>query len=242
MPGFVFSVLAFAVKIAFPSEMSRQTGLSLNEIAHSFLYPNDNPFRELWFIATLFWFFLFTPLWRFVLSKKWLMWLMLAVLIVIHFIHPWTEFLCLGRLFKFAIWFYLGLLISKEDLVSKVFAWKPLLTFIAGVVIYVVGKYTNPFVTTMGGIVFSFALALLADKYLPKLFFSFRDYTYQIFLIGIFAQMFVKIMYRHISMPYFVAYMFCILLGLYVPVLVSKLIEKINWKPLLLCVGLKSKK
>lgn len=242
LPGMVFSVLAFAVKLAFPSEMSRQAELSLTEIAHAFLYPNDNPFRELWFIATLFWLFLLTPLWNFILSKKWVMWLVLVVLTVIHFVHLTTDFLCISRVFGYAIWFYLGLLISKEDLVDKVLAWKPWLTFIIGVIIYVIGKYTNPFVTTIGGIVFSFAFAILADKYIPKLFFSFRDYTYQIFLIGIFAQMFVKIMYRHISMPYVVAYLLCLVLGLYVPVLVSKLIEKINWKPLLLCVGLKPKK
>ena len=59
--------------------------------------------------------------------------------------------------------------------------------------------------------------------------------------MGIFAQMFVKIVYRHISIPYVLAYMICIAAGLYVPVLVSKVIEKINWKPLSLCVGLKTK-
>jgi hypothetical protein len=58
--------------------------------------------------------------------------------------------------------------------------------------------------------------------------------------MGIFAQIFVKIMYKHISIPYVAAYLLCILMGLYVPVLVSKLIEKINWKPLSLCVGLKT--
>lgn len=242
LPGLVFSVIAFLVKVAFPSEMSRRVGLSADEVFHSFLYPNDNPFRELWFIVTLFWFFLLTPIWRFLLSKRWLSLLAIVVLTLLHFNHPSTDLFCIWRVFVFAIWFYLGLLISKEELVDKWFAKKPWLTFIIGVVIYVIGKYTNPFVTTMGGIVFSFAFALLADKYLPKLFFSFRDYTYQIFLIGIFAQMFVKIMYRHISMPYVVAYLLCIVLGLYVPVLISKLIEIINWKPLLLCVGLKPKK
>lgn len=242
LPGLVFSVLAFAVKIAFPGEMARQAGVSLREIVYGFLYPYDNPFRELWFIAALFWLFMLTPLWNLVLQRQWTMWGMVIALILLHFYHPETKFLAINRVGLHAIWFYLGILISKEDLVEKWFAKKPWLTFIAGVVIYVIGKNTDSFVTTTGGIVFSFALAILADKYIPKLFFSFRDYTYQIFLMGIFAQMFVKIMYRHVSMPYVVAYFLCIVLGLYVPVLVSKLIGKINWKPLLLCVGLKPKK
>lgn len=239
LPGLVFSVMAFAVKIAFPDEMSRQTGLSIHEITHAFLYPNDNPFRELWFIATLFWFFLITPLWRFVLSKKWSMWLMLTAVTVIHFIHPSTEILCLGRVFSYAIWFYLGMLISKSDIVDKYLIKQPWIVFAVGIAIYIVGVYTHPFITKLGGITFSFGIALITDKYIPKLFCGFRMYTYQIFLMGIFAQMFVKILYKHIQMPYVVAYIMCILVGLYVPVLLAKIVEKINWKPLSLCYGLK---
>lgn len=148
----------------------------------------------------------------------------------------------LAGFFSYAIWFYLGIIISKEDYVEKLFARNIWLTLLVGIALYAVGFFTHKFITTLGGIVFSFALALILDKYLPKTFFSFRNYTYQIFLMGIFAQMFVKILYRHFPIPYLVAYLLCIALGLYVPVLVSKLLEWINWKPLLLCVGLKPKK
>lgn len=196
--------------------------------------------RELWFIATLFAFFLFTPLWKWLVDNKWLEWGGIVALLVLHFIHPETTLLCIDRICRFAIWFYFGLVISKENLVDEYMAKKPWLTFIIGVMIYVIGRYTVPFITTFGGIVFSFGLAILLDKYIPKTFFTFRNYTYQIFLMGIFAQIFVKIMYKHILIPYVAAYLLCILMGLYVPVLVSKLIEKINWKPLSLCVGLKT--
>lgn len=239
MPGLVFSLISFALKLAFPGEISRQVGLNMNDVVHALLYPYDNPFREFWFIATLFWFFLMTPLWKAALSNAWAKWGMLAVLAVLHFWHPDVELLCIGRAFSFAIWFYLGLLISEENLVNK-YLWGWIwLTLAAGIAIYVAGMFTHPFVTTCGGIVSSFGLALIADRYIPKLFFGFRNYTYQIFLMGILAQMFVKILYRHISVPYFAAYIVCILAGLYVPVVASKIIEKLGWKPLKLCVGLK---
>ena len=242
--------MSFALKIAFPGEMSRQVGLNVNDVIHAFIYPYDNPFREFWFIATLFWFFLMTPIWEWVLSndnengskaqglKKYGM---LVALIVLHFWHPAVEFLCIGRVFGYAIYFYLGLLISKEDIVDKYLVKQKWLTLAAGIAIYVAGRFTLPFVATLGGIMFSFGLVLIADKYVPKLFCGFRNYTYQIFLMGILAKMFVKIMYRYISVPYMAAYFVCILAGLYVPVLVSKFIEKINWKPLSLCVGLKAR-
>lgn len=241
LPGLVFSILSFAVKIAFPGEISRQTGLEANEIAHAFLYPYDNPMRELWFIVTLFWLMLMAPLWRVAIKKPWMMWGTLLVLIVLHFWHPTTDFLCIQRVFSYAIWFYLGIIICETDAVGRLFNSAPWITLLVGIVIYLVGYFTHGFITTIGGITFSFGIALLADHYLPKLFFSFRNYTYQIFLMGIFAQMAVKIAYRYVEMPYIVAYILCILAGLYVPVVLAKIVERINWKPISLCYGLKSK-
>ena len=238
LPGLVFSILSFAIKIAFPGEVSRQAGLSISEICHAYLYPYDNPMRELWFIVTLFWLMMLAPLWKMLLKNKWTMWVG-VIIIAVHFWHPKTDFLCIGRVFSYAVWFYSGIVISKEDLVDKYLVKQPWLTLLLGVVIYAAGTYTHSFITTIGGITLSFGLALILDKYIPKTFFTFRDYTYQIFLIGIFAQMLVKIMYKHISMPYVGTYILCILLGVYVPVLASKVLEWINWKPLLVCVGLK---
>lgn len=242
LPGFVFSLVAFALKLAFPGEMSRQVGLTLSDIIHQYLYPNDNPMRELWFIATLFWFFVLTPLWRLVLKQKLTMWLTLVALIALHFWHPYTEFLCIGRVFDYAIWFYLGVIISKTDVVEKVLIKHEWITLAIGIAVYFIGLFTVKTVATLGGIIISFAVALIADKFVPKLFYSFRNYTYQIFLMGIFAQMFVKIVFKHVSLPYFPTYLLCIAVGLYVPVIVSKIIEKINWKPLSMCVGLKTTK
>ena len=241
LPGLVFSLVGFALKVAFPGEMARQVGLSLKDIVHQYLYPNDNPMRELWFIATLFWFFLLSPLWKIVLRKKWLIWLTLIVLIVFHFWHPNIELLCLGRVFDYSIWFYLGLIISKTEFVEWGLSKYKWITLVVGVALYILGEYIMSSITTLGGITLSFAFALIADKYVPRLFFSFRNYTYQIFLMGIFAQILVKIIYIHFNWPYISTYLLCISVGLYVPVLVSKSIKNLKWKPLALCVGLKTK-
>ncbi len=239
LPGFIFSLVALATKVAFPSEMSRQTGISTNELVHGFVYPYDNPLRELWFIVTLFWFFLLAPLWRFTLSNLWTICMSSLFFVVLYFWHPNTEFLCIGRVFRYGIWFYLGLAASRIDAVEKLIE-KPLwIVPLVGVLLYVVGMMINSIITTMGGIAFSFGLALILDRFLSRAFFSFRNYTYQIFLMGIFAQFVVKIVYRHVELPYLPTYLLCVAFGLYVPVLVSKLLEWKNWKPLLLCVGLK---
>lgn len=241
MPFVFFTFVAFLLKIAFPGEMSRQTSINVQEVINAFIYPYDNPMREMWFVATLMWFFLIMPFWGFVIKRQWTKWLALAGLLVLHFYHPDTEFLCIGRAFSYALWFYLGIFISEGGYIDKLTVGNRWIALLAGAIIYATGFFTVSFFKTVGGIVISISLALILDEYLPEIFKSFRNYTYQIFLMGIFAQMFIKIMYRHIDVPYVLAYIVCLLIGLYVPVITSKLLEKINWSPLLMCVGLKKK-
>lgn len=241
VPGLVFSLIAFIVKIAFPGEVDRQIGLNLRDISHCFLYPYDNPLRELWFIVTLFWLMIFAPFWKIVMRKDWSMWTMLCILVVLHFINLEVDLLCIGRVFAFAIWFYLGLVICKKGIVENVFEKNYLIVLVIGIILYIGGRFSHPFVATIGGISLSFGIALLTDKFVPHLFFSFRNYTYQIFLMGIFAQILVKIIYHRLDALYLPLYVLCIIAGLYVPVLISKVLEYINLKPLLICVGLKRK-
>lgn len=241
IPGLVFSLFAFVVKTAFPGEVDRQIDFNLREISHCFLYPYDNPLRELWFIVTLFWLMIFAPFWKIVMRKDWSMWTILCVLAVLHFINPEVELLCIGRVFSFAIWFYLGLVLCKKGIIEKVFKENPLMVLTIGIILYIGGRFSHPFIATVGGITLSFGIALLADKHIPRLFISFRNYTYQIFLMGIFAQILIKIIYNRFDAPYMPLYVLCILAGLYVPVLISKVLEYINLKPLLICVGLKEK-
>ena len=148
---------------------------------------------------------------------------MLVVLTVLHFWHPNVELLCVGRIFSYALWFYLGLLISEEEFVDKYLTDAKWLVLFVGIAVYAGSRFMvhgeclpeiASFLSTIGGITLSFGLALIADRYIPKLFCGFRKYTYQIFLMGILAQMFVKIVYRHVSVPYVAAYIFCILQSL----------------------------
>lgn len=87
------------------------------------------------------------------------------LLSVLYFWHPNVEFLCIGRVLGYAIWFYLGFLVSKDNIVEKVFCKNVWMTIVVGIVIYMLGIYTNPFITTIGGIILSFGIALIAQKY-----------------------------------------------------------------------------
>ncbi len=257
LPGLVFSLVALALKVAFPGEMERQVSLSAGAILHTYLYPYDNALRELWFLVTLFWMFALTPLWRVVLRRPWSQWLVLALLVGLWFFPLRTGLLCLDKVCTHALWFYLGMVVSKEDFAARCLAPRLWLLLLAGAAIYLLGLVAGvafawapvylsvgSLMAIVGGILFSFGIALLADRFVPRIFFSFRDYTYQIFLMGIFAQIFVKILYRHAlaSFPYPLVWLLCVLAGLYLPVLVARLAERISFRPLSLCLGLRVKR
>lgn len=242
IPFIVFTIIAMVVKSLFPGDMARQTDISISTIFHSIIYPGDGPLGELWFIATLLWYFAFVPLWRFVSRYYIYEALLFLALIILHFVHfDVNGLLCIENMLYYSIYFYVGILVSKYNIVDVISKWK-WYVLLASVVFYIVAIYYNfGNLATWFAIAGSIGLALILDRYLPKSFCVFRNYTYQIFLISIFVQIAVKMVYKRLDMPYVVAYMFCILAGLYVPVIISKILEKINWKPLLLCVGLKEK-
>lgn len=257
LPGLVFSLVALALKVAFPGEMERQVSLSAGAILHTYLYPYDNALRELWFLVTLFWMFALMPLWRVALRRPWSQWLVLVLLVVLWFFPLHTGLLCLDKVCTHALWFYLGMVVSKEDFAARCLAPRLWLPLLAGAAIYLAGLYleylagvhargqsAGALLAIVGGILFSFGIALGADRFVPRIFFSFRDYTYQIFLMGIFAQIFVKILYRHplVSFPYVLVWLLCVLAGLYLPVLVARLAERISFRPLSLCLGLRVKR
>lgn len=239
LPFVVFTIVALLIKIAFPGEISRQIHNPIETLLTSFLYPYDNPMREMWFIATLFWMFLLLPLWELSLRNNSSIILTTLILLFLHKFHPETELFCIGRVFSYAIYFYLGLVISRLRLIEKITIRNYFNLLIVGGIIYIIGLFYNSFLASIGGIIISISLSIIFDNYYPSIFLSFRDYTYQIFLIGIFAQMLVKIVYRRIDMPYLVGFIVCVICGIYVPVIISKLLKKTNIKFLLYAVGIK---
>lgn len=97
-----------------------------------------------------------------------------------------------------------------------------------------------PLLMSISGILFSLSLCLNIAKICPSLFKSFRDYTFQIFLMGIFFQMAVCYVYGYFGIEalYWPLYFVSILVGVYIPVLIAKSIQKLNNKYLSMCFGL----
>ena len=244
IPFLVFTIIGMVVKHYFASNVVRPTELSMGELVHAILYPAEGPLAEMYFIAVILTMFAISPVLKWSLTKVYYWVPMLAVLIVIKHIGPQEEFLNIRSTAFYALYFYIGLLVAKYDLIEKLrnkVCDNSLVYLVAilGVAIYILGLYTSSILLPYGGWIVSLGISLVLDKHIPSAFSSFRNYTYQIFLMGLFFQEGVKYLYRLTDVHYMVACVISVLVGLYMPVIISRLLEKLNFKPLLLCVGLK---
>ncbi len=246
VPFLFFTLATLLLKFAFNPIMKRPVELSFKQVADSFLYPATNPLGELWFVATLFILFLFYPVFKFSLQKvSYTVSLMGCAVLLYLFFPGEIEFLCLSRVASYFVFFYAGICLSKFEWYRKFDSW---FVFIACVCIYLgLWFIAAPYlILAITGIVGSFALCMSLSHRFPGLFSSFRNYTYQIFLIGIFPQMLVRFAFAKIEMHnelqynivYILSYVTSILIALYTSVIVAKAVEKIPWKWVRLCFGL----
>lgn len=239
IPFLVFTALAFVLKFLFSGDMNRTVSFTPVEIIKAIANPFEGPLNEMWFIMTIMWFFVLTPLWKWSNESYWRSFVLFIILLFLNCFHPSTNWLSIRQACHYGLFFFSGIIMCRhhlEDMI-EVHKWKIMLL---SIVLYLISyNYKIPFLATWSAIFFSFAFIFICDKYLPNIFSSFRGYTYQIFLIGIFAQIAVKMIFKRLETPYYVGFITCIFIGIYVPVLISRLVEKLKWKPFLICLGLK---
>lgn len=249
IPYIAFTAMTLLLKSIFNEYMVRQTSLSFKEVANAFLYPTNNPLGELWFIATLLLIFVLTPLLKWALRNP--LYSLIAGLLagLVHFFPGSIDLFCLSLVARYVIWFFIGLLISRYKMETWLDTWGSFVfTGIAFILTFCLshlyGWKEVDFIVTLTGCLFSYSLALKLDKFIPSLFHTFRAYTFQIYLLGIFFQIAFKILYQKMLYPhgYAVAFGLCILLGLYAPVLISLGVRKINNHYLNLMVGMSSQR
>jgi len=254
IPFVVFTIIAMLAKTLFPNDMARPATFTIGEFIHAILFPREGPLLEMWFIAVIMWMFILTVVWRWCLNSNVWSFAFLIIMLTLHFIAdylPLGTFLALKDTAYLGVYFYLGMMMGKYGFHERCDSYKSVIITIS-ILLYVVSRYVNlEFLAAMAGIIFSLSLAMILDKFMPKAFSSFRRYTYQIFLISIFVQIMVKMVYKSVALMtcdfnypmliYVLFFMICFIMGLYIPVLVSKIAERLNWAPILLTLGLNKK-
>ena len=246
IPFVFFTIVGFLTKY-FASQYVKhpieETGIVY--VVHIVLGLKDSPLGALWFVYVTFFMMLLYPLYKYILESKVLICITIIIGIVLNIFPIEIHLFMIDRISKLFVYFFVGLVIGKYKLDEYVRA--NIGSLIMCITLYIVcfvvsNKDWLPIssqMLTFLGIIMAFHFVKYAEKYFPNLFLSFRFNTYQIYLISVFPQMAIEMIYRQIGSQYFVLfYIVNIFVGLYFPVLVVKFVTKYNIKLLKPCIGL----
>lgn len=247
IPYLFIITIALLIKIVYPSQHPQE--ISIFGIIRNYTHPFDGAMREMWFVAAILLYFLLYPLYRPILQNKYLSIVGLIIAVIMFFI-PYlnvTRFLAINKGIHLFVYFYLGLLMASRHLEKYLSSYIGLAIIL--ILLVVSQDHKSLFmdlINSIAGCWLLWGLALLTDRYLTSnLFRSFRNYTYQIFLIGIFGQVIVKMFYQKfpVTGTYLLWWLVCIIVGIYLPVVISNLLKQYKGPGagvLRRCIGLKN--
>lgn len=233
IPYILFITLAIVVKLCMPGSVGRTVDFSPWNIVMNYVSPYNGALQEMWFVAVIFLYFMAYPVYPYLLKDRFTISLAMIAAIGMYFIPTSliTNIFAINLAVHYFVYFYVGMAISRLKLEEATTSWPCVAGSIA---IYLLSQYFGlPLIGPMSASIAFWGMAMIIDRKLTSnIFHTFRNYTYQIFLIGIFVQIAVKVMYSkfHTAGDYLVYYILCILIGVYVPVLIAKIGERTDNK------------
>ena len=245
VPFFFFVCVYYFVKMTVNQYVKTSVDFSLCDFLTSFFIFENHPSAPLWFLATLMTLMLLYPLFCLLCRKVVYSMIFLLFSIIIYYI-DFTEFVnynyfFLFKLNRFLVFFFFGIFFFRFKLYKYLDNWYvSILSLIVYVTLFI---YERGLACSMVGIILMISICLKIAKYFPRLFSSYREYIYQIYLLSIPFQAFVElILWKKLfynEQYFYLFYVLNLLIGLYVPVIISKTVEKTNNRYLKMCFGLK---
>lgn len=235
LPYLLFTVIGFLVKIPFAAVSKRGMDISATGFLNALFDPANGPMGELWFIGTLMWLMFMYPVYKVMLTRWWseLLLLGMTLLPFLFDMHLDVEgWLNLRAVPAYALYFVAGILFFKYDGI-RLFGsnlWLDLGVTALYAAAFLI-EATPRFLVALLGILMSFAWAVRIAEIFPSTFSWFRDHSFQIFLVGLFPQMFVELIIwkryhaEWMQLPFYLA---SCLLALACGVVVSKFASRLR--------------
>ena len=244
IPFVFFVIVYYLIKCTFNQFTKTPIELSWTNFLESFVYYRGHSSQSLWFLAVLMFLMLMYPLFCYLCKNKYRMIAFLLFCCSIFFIDTdlesrWNVFYIL-EVQHYLVYFFFGIFFFRFELYKFIGKIGILLVL---VLMYAACYYFSlGFLTSIIGIFMMCSLCLIIGQYYPNLFSSFREYIFQIYLMSLPFQNFVElILWRHCFYDerlFFLFYIINILSGLYIPVIISKVVERSHIRLVRLCFGL----
>ena len=238
-PYLFFTLAVFSLKLIFSTYVKRPVEPTFSSVLNVFLYPETNPWETFWFLNTILIFFLLYPFLKYSLKNKYTMLCTVFICLGLNLFFPKNvHLLDLSTVATYILFFYFGILFARfqwqDYLKSKVIG----LGLFAVFILSLFYDYHN-LMHSFSGIGISIYFALICSEKIPNLFSSFRNYYYQIYLTGTFFQAGIILIHTKFGNihTHLVTCFLSALAGIYIPVLIGKVIQRLDWKPMLKVIG-----
>lgn len=239
VPYVLLGLLAYIPHYLLSKFANRKMLLTPLEIIYSFLYPHLHSIRFFWFLPVLFIFFLVSPALMIFLKNKKYSILGIYFLIILSVFRPLNiKILGLDIVENYLIHFFIGMnLLTYQDqlkkfLENKFFILISIAVFSVCYLLFwympinnLVVKKLLELIIGLSGVVSIWCVSLILNK--PKAAISIlSNYSYQIFLLSIFPQVFFKILYQIGVLNYSFTLILMILSGICIPISISVVLKR----------------
>ena len=246
VPYLFFITFAYGLKLLLADKVKNDVELSLVGFLQGFAYPMKSGMKEMWFVAALLLLMFCYPLYQKILNSKVLQTIVFTIAVLLTFIitnYTGGGFLNWQGALRYMVFFLGGILFFRYDL-SR-FIKLNILTIVGSIALYsaiCVYRYDHSFVVAVVGIFTCIALCIWLSQKRPSFLKSFRNYSFQIFLLGIYPQMFVELLLgKRFTEPWLTPILLIasVLSGIYFPVVVAKIAKIFKNRYLNMILGLK---
>ena len=238
IPFLFFTFFTLGIKILTASLIKNPLPeLTLVSILSMLVGLETNPLGALWFVQVTFLLMLLYPLYKYIFKYKWLVILSAILVVLLHYYPIPIKVFLIDNASSKSVYFFFGMLICRYRLDKYVKPSFPLLlmwvtintmAFLINRMFFQLPDLLMAFI----GITMCFHFAKTSEKYCPNIFSSFRNNTYQIYLLSIFPQMAFEIIYRQIGnmQLYPLFFVVNIFVGIYFPILMVKILQRLDIK------------
>ena len=237
IPFLFITIVMYVFKLQLPHDsLAHPVELSGKYIFKMLVDPWNGPARHMWFLFTLFTYFLLMPLYVNTLKNSVYSMIMIIVAYLMQVaLHEYPilnqSIFSIGRSLNYFLYFYLGMVAMKYDLIKYL---QSKYALIICTVLYLLSfSWEVPF-NGFWGIGMIVSLSYFIAEWRPTLFSSYSKYSYQIYLMHIPPIMLCRMVYRKEIITDIIWFPICwimtLLIGIYAPVLVCKAIERLSPK------------
>lgn len=236
IPFLAFTVITMLIKLCLSHFVKRP--VDMNELIDTFILFRSNPLGEMWFIIVLLILMLCFPVYKWLIRNNSLIWGLCASLLLFIVVPDDISYFNLSKAVRLMVYFIMGIICCRYKIVEKYGSrWYTVIISLALFICIncleltgdILPQQANYVIGCMVGIAVSTSLCCYLVKIRPTAFNSFSRYIFQIFLLGIFFQMAVRLLYGRIdhSSPalYPLLFLVSVIAGIYLPVTIARIAE-----------------